>query len=560
MKTDWLRTGLIAGIAFLSFLLVIRWNSFQEARVEEASSEISATAPANVAATDAVPTAVSLDELPSATGSTLPAASPSQNGLSTSTALVHVKTDVLEAWIDPVGGDLVKVALPTFYAKIDTPDQPFVLLNQTGSHTYIARSGLVGQNGTDSNSAERPTFAVAKQDFVLSEGEESVSVDLVYQQTEQVRIIKRFTFNQGSHLVDMSYLVENNSAEPWNAQIYGQIKRDDYNPHTATGFGLQPFVGAATSTLEKNYQKLSFKDLRDEKFAHEREGGWVAMVQHYFLSAWIPPADEKVRYEIFAGKDQQMYYMQFAGVQLQAPPGETAQKTIGFYAGPKHIKELEQISPYLDLVVDYSFLWWIAKPLFYILDAIHGVVNNWGFAIILLTMLVKLMFFYPSATSYRSMAKMRKIQPRMADLKARYGDNRQKFSTEMMKLYKDEKVNPLSGCLPIIIQMPVFLALYWVLMESVELRHAPFILWIQDLSVKDPLFILPIIMGATMWIQQKLNPTPPDPMQAKIMQIMPVFFTFLFLFFPAGLVLYWVVNNTLSITQQYFITRSIERG
>ena len=284
------------------------------------------------------------------------------------------------------------------------------------------------------------------------------------------------------------------------------------------------------------------------------------MVQHYFLSAWVPPQEMLNEFRVFKSQNAAMYYLQFTSQPIRVEAGSQGEIGAGFYAGPKDIKNLEKMSPYLDLTVDYSFLWWIAKPLFYALDGIHSLVGNWGVAIILLTICIKILFFYPSAASYKSMAKMRKVQPKMLELKERYGEDRQKFSAEMMKLYRTEKVNPFGGCLPILIQMPVFLALYWMLMESVELRQAPFFLWIEDLSVKDPYYVLPLIMGVTMWIQQKLNPTPPDPMQAKIMQIMPVMFTLLFLFFPAGLVLYWVVNTTLSITQQYVITRNIEKA
>ncbi len=557
MKTDWLRTALIAGIAIVCFLLVIRWNDFQERQSPPALTE--ATYEQTAADADpGIPEAVEFADGGSvATDPTVPSArvqAPAPGNL------IKVRTDVLDVSISAHGGDLVRVALPTFYAALDTPDQPFVLLNQTPAHTYIARSGLVGPNGTDLNSNERPVFQAAQNEYRLAATEDTLNVDLLYQQTEDVRIIKRFTFTRGSHVIAITYRVDNASTQPWNAQIYGQIKRDAHNPNKSGGFGLQPYLGAATSTVDTNYEKVDFGDMRDQPFVHDREGGWLAMVQHYFLSAWIPPAGDMVSYRLFSDSTGNMFFLQFAGAPISAAPNATAEKTFEFYAGPKHIRKLEQIAPFLDLTVDYSFLWWIAKPLFFALEFIHGLVGNWGFAIILLTVLIKAVFLYPSAMSYRSMGRMRKLQPKMAELKERYGDNKQKFSAEMMKLYKEEKVNPFGSCLPVLIQMPVFLALYWVLMESVELRHAPFILWIEDLSVRDPYFILPLIMGATMWIQQKLNPTPPDPMQAKVMQMMPIFFTFLFLFFPAGLVLYWVVNNSLSITQQYIITRQIEKA
>lgn len=554
MKMDWLRTSLIGGIALVCFLLMIRWGEFQERNQPAISQTTIHNSSATVEEISDVP---DVSSSPSASDSYIPGTEEPEE--TASAQWIRVQTDVLDILIDPRGGDIVKVALPTFYAQLNKPDMPFVLLNQTDSHTYVATSGLVGANGTDSKDS-RPLFNSVKRSYALADGEEQLQVDLTYQQSPDVAITKRYSFNAGSHLIDVRYLISNNSDKPWQATLYGQIKRDGYNPNPASFTGMQPFVGASTSTNEKNYLKLSFDDIADEPLTHKKEGGWVAMVQHYFLSAWVPPQDSVNEYRMFKSKNADMYYFQFTGQPTRVAPGTKGEVAAGFYAGPKDIKTLEKISPYLDLTVDYSFLWWIAKPLFYALDGIHSFVNNWGVAIILLTVLIKILFFYPSAASYRSMAKMRKVQPKMLELKERYGDDRQKFSAEMMKLYRTEKVNPFGGCLPILIQMPVFLALYWVLMESVELRQAPFFLWIEDLSVKDPFYILPLIMGVTMWIQQKLNPTPPDPTQAKIMQMMPIMFTLLFLFFPAGLVLYWVVNNTLSITQQYIITKRIEKA
>jgi YidC/Oxa1 family membrane protein insertase len=550
MKMDWLRTSLITAIALLSFLLIVRWNDFQERNQPAVAPQASIT--------QSAPDTADIPQVTVADSQNTEIGVPSTPN-TTSEQLIKVTTDTLQVTINPRGGDLVHIALPTFFAKINQPDQPFVLLNQTDQHTYIARSGLVGPNGTDTNET-RPLFASAQQNYVLTAGQEELQVDLVYQQTPEIQVTKRFTFRSGSHLIDIRYLIANNSQQTWQGVFYGQIKRDSYDPNPSSAFAMKPFLGAATSTNDTNYLKLSFSDIADETLVHKKEGGWVAMVQHYFLSAWVPPQDLVNEFKLFKQKNSDMYFLQFTSPALTVAPGTVGEQSAGFYAGPKDIRTLETISPFLDLTVDYSFLWWIAKPLFYLLDGIHGLVGNWGVAIILLTMLIKALFYLPSAASYKSMAKMRKIQPKMLELKERYGDDRQKFSAEMMKLYREEKVNPFGGCLPILIQMPVFLALYWVLMESVELRQAPFILWIEDLSVKDPYFVLPLIMGATMWIQQKLNPTPPDPMQAKIMQMMPIFFTFLFLFFPAGLVLYWVVNNTLSITQQYFITKSIEKA
>lgn len=552
MKTEWLRKFLIAGIALLSFYLVIQWNDFQERQhtsPEVAQSTSSSSSSSATEAFDSVP------EIENIKQKDLPQLANSAANQET----INVKTDSLIVKISTRGGDIVGVELPKYFKKIDTPDDPFVLLENDSDRTYLAQSGLIGKNGTDTNTKPRPVFQSDKTNYVLSKNENSLNVDLHFTQANGVQIIKRFHFEKGSYDIHISYIINNTSDTVWRAALYGQIKRDSHNPVSAQGLGMQPFLGAATTTNEKNYDKFKFSSLADETEKHEKIGGWVAMVQHYFLSAWIPPQNQLNKYVLKkeAGKD--LYILQFTSKEFSVDPGSQGEETFQFYAGPKDIKTLEKISPYLDLTVDYSFLWWIAKPLFYALDFIHGFVGNWGVAIILLTLCIKLLFFYPSAASYRSMAKMRKIQPKMAELKERYGDDRQKFSQEMMKMYRKEKVNPLGGCLPILIQMPVFLALYWVLMESVDLRQAPFIFWIKDLSVRDPYYILPAIMGATMFLQQRLQPTPPDPMQAKIMQMMPVFFTFLMLFFPAGLVLYWVVNNSLSITQQYVITKQIEK-
>ncbi len=551
MKTDWLRTSLIGGIALLCFLLMIRWNDFQE-RNHQATAQAEQKAP--VATQQESSDDDFIPELQHAAAETI---DPGQSDAAKQTQIT-VTTDVLKVTIDSQGGDIVRVALPKFFKKINTPDDPFVLIDNDQGHTYLARSGLIGQNGTDASNKPRPIFYSAKTNYTLTSGEDILNVDLTFTQEDGVHLTKRFSFARDSYAIKISYIVNNSSDATWIAATSGQIKRDSHNPIVSSGLGMKPFLGAATTTVDTNYKKYSFSKLEDEKVKHSRTGGWVAMVQHYFLSAWIAPENSENTYELRKSKNKDIYYLQFTSSPFSVPAGKQGEQSFQFYAGPKDIRSLEKLSPHLDLTVDYSFLWWIAKPLFYGLDFIHSFVGNWGIAIILLTLVVKLIFFYPSATSYRSMAKMRKLQPKMAELKERYGDDRQKMSMETMKMYRTEKVNPLGGCLPILIQMPVFLALYWVLMESVELRQAPFFFWIKDLSVKDPFYVLPLIMGVTMFIQQKLNPAPTDPMQAKVMQMMPVFFTFLMLFFPSGLVLYWVVNNSLSITQQYFITKHIE--
>jgi YidC/Oxa1 family membrane protein insertase len=455
-----------------------------------------------------------------------------------------------------VGGDIVQLALPRHYLKLDTPDQPFVLLDNRNNHTYLAQSGLIGVNGTDTAQG-RPLFSSEQQTYQLADGENQLQVDLHLQQGE-VKITKRFTFTRGDYLIKVDYLINNQSSATWSAQLYGQIKRDSQNFVKVSALEMNPYLGAAMTTPDEKYKKITFADLSEKEERASVQGGWIAMVQHYFVSAWIPDATSTNIYHLRKSGNSDLYLLGFTGKVNEIAAGSEGVISASFYAGPKDTERLEQISPYLDLTVDYGWLWWVSQPLFAVLKWIHSLVGNWGLAIIGLTLIVKALFFKLSATSYKSMAKMRKLAPKMAELKERLGDDRQKFSQEMMKMYKTEKVNPFGGCLPLLIQMPVFLALYYVLMESVELRHSPFFGWILDLSVKDPYFVLPVIYGATMFLMQKLNPQPTDPMQARIMAMLPFVFTFMFLWFPAGLVLYWVTNNTLSIIQQYIITKQID--
>ncbi len=556
---DWQRTTILGAIAVVSVLLINQWGNFQERNRPVVSQETTHSATTPEVATSAVVS--SQGDIPAVVdteaGSVPTLIAPNQ------AQLISVKTDKLEMLIDTKGGDIVKVALPEHLESLKGEPTPFILLNRTQATTYVAQSGLIGKNATDT-AAGRPTYSAEQLSYNLADGEETLNVDLTLRQ-DQVTIIKRFIFTRGDNLVKLQYLIDNNSGNEWQAGLFGQIKRDSHNPVVVDGFGMQPYLGAALTTLEDNYKKVDFDDLADEDtvrkggFKSTINGGWVAMVQHYFLSAWVPDQNQQNHFSL-RKTNGDMYLLGFTSPQVTVAAGEQGVIEAGFYAGPKDIYRLEEISPYLDLTVDYGWLWWIAKPLFHVLNFIYGILGSWGWSIIALTIMIKAAFFHLSATSYRSMAKMRKFGPEMQRMKELYGDDRQKMSQEMMKLYKKEKINPLSGCLPILVQMPVFISLYWVLMESVELRHTPFLGWIADLSVKDPYFILPIIMGITMFIQQKLNPTPPDPTQARIMQMMPIVFTFMFLWFPAGLVLYWVVNNTLSIAQQYVITKNIEAG
>ncbi len=567
----WIRNALIGGILVVVFLLFIRWSEYQDAL-------IAAEAPyqenvQDISDSGDIPDQPESDnhqsssddaDLPtaSATSKSDKLSEPVLQKPSSTSKLIKVKTDTLDLVIDPKGGDIVRLSLPQYLSSIDDKESAFSLLNQSRSHTYIAQSDLFGTNGTHTKDG-RATYRSVSSSYEMREGDDTLTVDLTFVQ-DRVNIIKRFTFTRDSYLVGITYLVDNQSSQTWKAAMYGRIKRDDYTPPSDTGFGMQPFVGAAITTPETNYKKFDFDEIDDLNRKSggenvEQKGGWVAMIQHYFVSAWIPNPEQNNNFTLKKSSDKVHYLFGYTSPTVSVQAGERGEISSSFYAGPKIIKKLEKISPHLDLTIDFSWLWFIAKPLFLALDFIHGFVNNWGVAIILLTCLVKLIFFYPSAMSYRSMAKMRKVMPKMQELKERYGDDRQKMGAETMKLYKKEGVNPVGGCLPMLMQMPVFIALYWALMESVELRHSPFYLWIQDLSVKDPYFVLPLIFGVSMYFQQKLNPAPADPMQAKIMQMMPIFFTFLFMMFPSGLVLYWVTNNILSIAQQYVITKNIEK-
>lgn len=569
---DWQKPAYIGGILVLSLILLFEWNQFKDNKAlatTESNSSIVSTldTPSGNAITPsatntAIPTAP-IDEssdLPSLSSNSdieadsLTVATESE---SVKSNLVSVKTSTLDIVINRNGGDIVRAILPKHKVALNG-EEGFTILDQTLATTYIAQSGLIGINGTDTK-AGRPLFNSATTNYELNEGDESLNVDLTLNQ-DGVNITKRFTFFADKNDIKISYLVDNQSSSVWKANLYGQIKRDSHEPSAAadSGVGVSPFYGAATTTTEDKYLKLTFDDLEEESQDFSIKGGWVSMVQHYFTAAWIPNQESTNRFFLKKLKNQDMYLMGFISPETTVEAGSKGEISAQFYVGPKNIDDLAAIAEHLDLTIDFGFLWWIGEPIFHLLDFLHSYLGNWGWSIIVLTIIIKAIFFYPSAMSYRSMAKMRKLSPKMKELKERIGDDKQKMSQEMMKLYKKEKVNPMGGCLPILIQMPVFIALYWVLIESVELRHAPFALWITDLSVMDPYFIFPLIMGATMFIQQQLNPTPPDPMQAKIMKWMPVAFTFLFLWFPVGLVIYWVTNNTLSIIQQYIITKRIE--
>ena len=472
--------------------------------------------------------------------------------------LVTVETDLVRAQIDTFGGDLVRIELLKHPVSVDTPDEPFVLMHRSQAAMNLAQSGLIGNGREYPN--HNVTYETDSSNVVLG-SDNSVEVVLRWTAPDGVTYSKIYTFSQDSYQIGLRFEINNTSTEDWAGFFYGQLKQTEIVQQGSMGIlgQLPSYSGAAIYTEEDKYDKIDYDEMRDQPLNVATQAGWVAMLQHYFVSAWLPSGSNG--YQIYSGASRNKpvteYRIGFKHTEpLRVGPGQQGIIESAIFVGPKEQARLEKLdAPGIKLTVDYGWLTPVADPLFWLLTKIYNIVQNWGWAIILLTMLVKLVFLPLSAASYKSMARMKKLQPRLTTLKERYGDDKAKFQQEMMKLYKTEKVNPAGGCLPILVQIPVFIALYWVLLESVELRQANFMLWLNDLSLPDPYYVLPVLMGASMLGQQILNPAPLDPIQKKIMTALPVVFTIFFLWFPAGLVLYWVVNNLLSIAQQYFITK-----
>jgi len=467
--------------------------------------------------------------------------------------LIRVTTDYLAAEIDPLGGDIVKLELLRYKDSID-PTKAFVLLGP--EHRYTAQSGLIGQGLPTHKTA----FTSRAGAYKLADGEDTVEVKLEAATPEGVRVAKTLTFHRSSYAIDIAQAITNGTAAPLATHAYFQLTRDGKAPADDKAM-LYTFTGPAVYTEQDKFVKVSFEDVDKGKAPYPKtaDNGWIAMVQHYFVSALLPP--EKTEREYYTRRLAEQYYS--AGVIVPVPaiaPGGSGKAAVRLYAGPEEQEKLKALAPGLELVVDYGWLTVIAVPLFWVLEFLHKWLANWGLAIIALTILIKLIFFPLSAASYKSMARMKQVTPRLMKLREQYGDDRAKLNQAMMELYKQEKINPLGGCLPIAVQIPVFISLYWVLLASVELRQAPFYGWIKDLSAVDPYYILPALMMGSMVIQTRMSPTPPDPVQAKVMQIMPIAFGVMFFFFPAGLVLYWLVNNILSIAQQWQITRMMGGG
>lgn len=538
------RTLLFAALAFIAVLI---WQAWQkdyvlpqqiQQQVQSEGVNSSADVP-NVAKSEPLPTGVNQETEP--------------KDLALKGGVIEVITDVYELKIDKVGGNIVNLYL-TQYPDTKGLEETVQLLNNTPSKTFVVESGLIVQNGESPN--HHALWSASDSQYVMK-GDE-LRVPLTWKNESGIEVTKTYVFSKGSYKVDVETSIENNGSNSWSAREYLQIKRNDYADKKANSM-IYTYTGGVLYTDEDKYQKIDFDDMEDENLSQEATGGWAGMIQHYFGVAWVPEKENNYTYytkALSAGK----YVIGAYSPMTVVEPRQ--RKTINsvLFAGPKLQEQLKEIAPGLELMVDYGKLTIIAEPIFWLLSFFYDFVGNWGVAIIMVTFTIKALFFKLSEKSYKSMAHMKLVQPRIVALKERYGDDKQQLNKAMMELYKTEKINPLSGCLPILIQIPVFIALYWTLLESVELRQAPFALWIDNLSAADPYFILPVIYGITMFFQQRLNPAPVDPMQKKVMQMLPIMFTGFFAFFPAGLVLYWIVNNLLTIAQQTVIMKRIESG
>lgn len=530
------RSLLVMGLLLVSFLIFTQW---QQDFNPEIQAQKQAQQQAQVASQSG--------DVPAASNANTVIAENATQGKT-----VTLESDVLRLTIDTLGGDVIASDLLAHNAELNS-QTPFKLL-QTGATTYVAQSGLVGKNGIDTN-AGRPQYQVAQDTFVLAEGQNEMSVPMTFEK-DGVLYTKTFVLKRGSYDVAVNFNVKNQTAATVEVQPYGQIKHTLLE--SSGSLTMPTYTGGAYSSAETNYKKYSFQDMEKANLDINTKAGWVALLQHYFVSAWVPNQDAENT--IYSRTNNGIATIGYRGPVTTIAPNSEATITSQLWTGPKDQKEMEATAANLDLTVDYGWAWFIAKPLFALLTFIQSIVTNWGLAIIGVTIVVKTILYPLTKAQYTSMARMRMLQPKIQEMRERFGDDRQRMSQEMMKLYKEEKVNPMGGCLPILIQMPIFIALYWTFMEAVELRHAPFFGWIQDLSAQDPYYILPLLMGASMFLLQKMSPSPvTDPIQQKVMTFMPVMFTVFFLWFPSGLVLYWLTSNIITIVQQWLIYRNLEK-
>jgi YidC/Oxa1 family membrane protein insertase len=551
-------------LMIFSFSLLMLWNNWQ---IHQGKAPLFGAPPAATTAKGSAETPAVTNAGVPAAASAASAAAPSPVVVPGQTAAapvqsetVTVKTDVLKLTFDLQGAQLVRADLLAFPAT-DDKDVPFVLLERGAGRTYVVQSGLTGAPAGTQYPTHLSSFTM------ISETKEISGATLIVKfaaESAGVRLIKTYTLHRGQYVIDVAHQIENTTTEAVSPSVYLQITRDGVDPNqsSAPSFlsGPANFLGAAVYSEQDKFQKVTFTDIDKHKatYIKQTDNGWFGMIQHYFVTAWIPPQGKSRNYEM-TELEKNLY-----AIRSIEPVGAIAANSsqsinAKLWVGPQDQSELEKVAPGLDLVVDYGLLAIIAKPVFSLMTWLYTLLGNWGWTIIALTCLIKAAFYPLSAASYRSMAKMKQVSPRLAALKEKFGDDRQKLNAAMMEMYRTEKINPLGGCLPIVIQIPVFISLYYVLGSSVELRGAPWILWVHDLAVRDPYFILPAIMMGTMFLQMKLNPTPPDPMQAKVMMFMPLVFGGMMFFFPSGLVLYWCVNNILSIAQQWYITQKMAK-
>ena len=528
------RNILLIALLFVSFLIYQQWNADHHPKPQ--SSGVAQQVTTN----GEVPSHTNTDSL-------IPNQAINPNDV------ITIKTDVLELKINTLGGDIINAQLLTYNDKLDSK-LPYTLLSNDPSNLYTAQSGLIGPNGIDS-AADRAQFITTAKDFTLASGQKTLRVPLTYQK-DGITYTKTFIFHPNSYAVDVEYTVDNKSATPAHVQMYAQIQHKLVDK--SGSLTMPTYAGPAYSTKAKPYEKFSFKDMQKENLNISFHQGWVAMLQHYFVSAWIPQTESGN--VMYSNTNNGVGNIGVRMPMTTVAANSTQNISATLWVGPKLQNQMEAVAPNLQLTVDYGWLWFIAKPLHSLLAFIHSVVGNWGVAIIILTFIVRGAMYPLTKAQYTSMAKMRMLQPKMQAMRERFKDDRQRLSQETMQLYKTEKVNPLGGCLPLVVQMPIFIALYWALMGSVELRHAPFFGWIHDLSAPDPYYILPLLMGVTMFFIQKMSPTTvADPMQQKIMTFMPVIFTVFFLWFPSGLVLYWLTSNIVTLIQQNLIYRGLEK-
>jgi YidC/Oxa1 family membrane protein insertase len=547
---DYLRYALYLVLIIITMVLYQAWDTEHPAAPVQNAIQPGQATPAN----DYVPTVSDTSKATVAAPIAAKTSHPETSVISTA-PIVHVKTDVFDVDIDTQGGNITQVKLLQYPQDMNSKT-PFLLLNNTPDARYLAQSGLLSEEGPDTSKGQA-IYTTEKTDYTLEQSQDQLQVKLAWHDKKGVQITKIFTFKPDNYEIGVAYQIENKSPEVWEGNMYLQLLRKNAPPENSKGLiSLATYFGAAVASPEKPFNKISFKQMQDNAFSQNITGGWAAMIQHYFVSAWVPDKNSTSQYFSKVTADG-LYAIGMVGPKLSIAPNATVDTQAKFYAGPSIADKLEKVAPGLQLTIDYGWFWFISIAIFWMMQKIHSFVGNWGWSIVLVTLVIKLLFYKLSAKSYRSMSVLKKLQPKINELKTRFGEDKQKFTQATLELYKKEKVNPMSGCLPILIQIPVFIALYWVLIESVQLRQAPFILWIHDLTQKDPFYVLPVLMGLSMFFQQRLNPPPADPIQAKVMMFMPIVFIAMFLNFPAGLMLYWFVNNSLSFLQQWYIMRSI---